>query len=396
MFDNLAQRIQEYKEKGLLRQREILHNVMDLAMVRDEKGSEFLSFISNDYLGFSRHPRIGKAVAKAAIDHGYGSTGSALLGGYNPLTEELEERACELFGYKASVAVGSGFLANLAVSTALLGNRFTHTNAGGSMPKIYIDHNVHASILDGVLLARGEIIRYRHNDIDALLARLDGERGSSLVYTEGLFSMDGDVPDLDKLSKLDPSKAFVVVDEAHSVGIFGHQGRGAINEFMSKKPPMMVVPMGKAIGGYGAMILGSKASIQAIVQFGRSYIYSTALPLPCIAGNIRALELLPVLEEERIKLFASISYIRAALEHDNWKILGHKRSPIQVIEMPDNNTLMRTHRFLKQKGVLVSAIRQPTAATPRLRISLRSSHNSMHIDRLVGLLSKSRITSIVL
>ena len=390
MIPDIKARLLAYEERGLWRRRLCRTNPDPSGRVRlAGEDRALLSFISNDYLELSGHPKVIEAVARAARDYGHGSGGSALLGGYTELARQLETETADWLGFPAAVLVGSGFLANLAVSIGVLGQSLRDADVDAGCRWI-IDHNAHASILDAAKLSAWPLSRFRHNDLGHLSQLLDKHCDeATAVITEGLFSMDGDSPDLKGLCSAVLGRAALIIDEAHSFGVLGLQGRGITTDISDNNGLVAVLPLGKAVGGYGAVVCGSRDAIDAIIEFARSYIYSTALPPPVVAGNLASVRLLPELDELRNRLRDNIAYLHRCLDGAGLSHFGNDRSPIQLIPCQNNSEAVAVAEHMRGHGVLIGAIRSPTVQRPRLRLSLRCGHSRADIDGLVDCLSQA-------
>ena len=376
-------RLDHAKANGLWRERLCLAPTAQGGIGLAGQEGEFTSFVSNDYLGLSRHPLVVEAMAAAGAKYGFGSGGSALLGGYSDLARDFEDEAAAWLGRDRAVLLGSGFLANQAVALSFLGLNLAGERSSKRRRWI-IDHNCHASILDGVRLSGWPLSRFAHNSLEHLARALDSaEDSETAVFTEALFSMDGDSPDLAALARLLHKRASLIVDEAHSLGICGSGGRGLCHGLAPGSVALLTLPLGKAVGGYGALVCGDSDAVTAVIEFARSYIYSTALPTAVVAGDLAAWRLLPQMDEARQALLGNIAYLRRCLSESGISCHGDARSPIQLIACPDNTRAVAVADYLFGHRLLAGAIRAPTVASPRLRLSLRASHSHSDIDQLI-------------
>ncbi len=336
-------------------------------------GRTLLNFASNDYLGLATHPRVVEQAHTALKQYGAGAAASRLVSGTLNVHEELEARLAAFKNYPAALVFGSGFLANLGVITVLAGTR------------IFADRLVHASIVDGISLARSKLHRFRHNDaghLDELLTRHPGER--ALVLVESVYSMDGDLAPLEEIGRVaNRHGAMLVVDEAHATGIFGDHGRGLIDATGTE--PYVNVAMGtmsKALGGYGGFIACSERVRSLCVNRARSLIYTTALP-PSVAGA--ALGALDVLESEGAlgaTLLARASRFRRRLNEAGFNTLQSESQIVPVV-VGGNEDALAFASALSERGVLVAAIRPPTVPSgmARLRFSITLGHSDEDCER---------------
>ena len=384
MIPDIHSRLRHFRERGLWRKRILAPRRGDAPQEKQVKNDR-LSFISNDYLDLSTHPQVSEALARTARVYGHGSSGSALLGGYHAVAMELETEVAAWLGRDAAVLLGSGFMANLAVGGSVLGRCTLPGRSSGATPAHWLtDHNAHASIVDATRLSGWPVKRFGHNDMQDLDRRLHTlAQHEMAIYTEGLFSMDADIPDWNKLCAAAAGRAAVIVDEAHSFGVLGCGGRGASAHCSQDDIALVVLPLGKAIGGYGALVCGQHDYVDAIIEFGRSYIYSTALPPAVVAADLAAVRLLPELDEQREHLRDNIAYLRQCLAQNSLQVRGDAHSPIQLIDCTTNDEATAVGAYLRSVGVLAGAVRAPTVSRPRIRISLRAGHQHGDIDVLV-------------
>ncbi|GMR00448.1 MAG: 8-amino-7-oxononanoate synthase [Zetaproteobacteria bacterium] len=340
-------------------------------------GVRLLNFSSNDYLGLSFHPAVQKAAIETIRHDGFGSGASRLVSGDDPLLHELEDALVRWKGYEAALVMGSGMLANIGLLNALA-ERGTH---------LFCDKLNHASLVDGARLARSTTHRYAHLDLVGLERLLEKHRVSRrIIVSDGVFSMDGDCADVHALMQLaDAYDALVVLDDAHGLGTVGPGGCGLAAEagVQGHARLIEVGTCGKALGAYGAFILGSSEMIEGLRQRCRTMIYSTALP-PCAPSA--ALASLKVLQEENlsqrlqenVKLFLHLAR-QAGLP------LVASRTPIQPLILGSDEAALQASSRLREHGFFVSAIRPPAVPerTARLRITLSAAHEAEHIKNLV-------------
>ncbi len=348
------------------------------------EGRTFVAFASNDYLGLANDPAL-KTGAIAAIEAwGVGAGASQLVSGRLGIFDELEQRLAEFAQREAALFFPSGFQANLGVLTALADRHDV----------IFADRVNHASLIDGALLSRAQHVRYQHTDVDDLKHKLDSTPvaagGTRLIVTDSVFSMDGDEAPLARLLELaERYDAWLIVDDAHGLGVLGPQGRGSIADAGLPPHPnlIMIGTLGKAAGVSGAFVAGQRNVIEWLIQRARSYIYTTG-PSPMVAGALLAsIERIRQGDALRMRLQKNIAQLREGIADLNlpFKLLP-SRTGIQALVIGDNAHTLKISQHLLAQGYWVPAIRPPTVApgSARLRISLSAAHTTAHI---VGLLN---------
>lgn len=335
---------------------------------------KFVSFAGNDYLGLSQHPQVIKAAQNALNDYGFGAGASQLISGYTKEHYLLEQELAEFIGAEKVLLFSTGYMANLAVVTAL------------AEPKhnLAIDKFCHASIIDACRLSGSKFKRYLHANINHL-EQILAQNKYHFVITEGVFSMSGDIAPLSELTKL--TKKFnttLIVDDAHGIGVLGKKGKGCIEHYNIENPPILVGTFGKAFGGFGAFVAGSKNLIEYLIQFARPLIYTTALPPAIAAANRASLKIIQAETWRREQLTELIAYFRQVAEQLNIKLLD-SITPIQVSVIGDAKKALAMGEKLQQAGFLVAVIRPPTVSpkSSRLRISLKVTHTKIQIEQLL-------------
>lgn len=337
-----------------------------------------LNFSSNDYLGLASHPELVSALKDAADDHGVGSGASALVTGYQKQHWLLEQELAEFLQREKVLLCSSGYLANLAVATSLAGK--------GDV--IIQDKLCHASLIDAARLSGARLCRYGHADLAALKRRLStaGE-DKKLVVSDGIFSMDGDTAPLKEMAALcREHRAWLVIDDAHGIGVCGPGGRGSVAAagLSGQQVPILSGTLGKAFGCFGAFVAGSAKLIDHLVNEARSYIYTTAMP-PALAASARAaLRRVAADEWRRERLQALISHFREGAARRGL-VLMPSDSPIQPMIIGDSRATLELAERLRLQGFLVVAMRPPTVreGTSRLRITLTSVHKEPQLDALL-------------
>ncbi|RLU02367.1 MAG: 8-amino-7-oxononanoate synthase [Ketobacter sp.] len=376
----LAQRLQERREQHLYRQRRLLESAQQAHIHCD--GRSLLNFCSNDYLGLASHPRVIDAAKQAMEQFGFGSGASHLVIGHSRVHHELEERLADWVGRRRALLFSTGYMANLGVISALVERGDT----------VLEDKLNHASLLDGAQLSRGQLQRYHHNDVDSLRQRLVQSSGRTLVVTDSVFSMDGDVAPLQEISELcQQHNAWLMVDDAHGLGVLGG-GRGCLAEygFTSQQVPIYMGTLGKALGTFGAFVAGDEPLIEYLIQSARSYIYTTAMPPSVAAATLASLDLLNAEQWRVEKLRQLIAYFKQGANQLGLPMMP-SATAIQPLLLHDSEAALRVSDALLRKGFLVGAIRPPTvpANSARLRITLSADHSERDIDQLLDALSEA-------
>ena len=348
-------------------------------------GRRLVDFSSNDYLGLAAHPEPAAAMAECAARCGAGTGASHLISGHGAEHAALEEELAAFTGRERALLFSTGYMANLSVLGALAGRGET----------VLLDRLSHASLIDGALLSGARLRRFAHADVAAAEHRLGV--GSepvpvTVLATDGVFSMDGDVAPLTALARLaEARKAWFVVDDAHGLGVMGPTGRGAVevHGLSADAVPVLIGTLGKAFGSFGAFVAGSAALIDLLVQKARPYVYTTALPQPIAAATRAALRLAQREPWRREKALALTARFRAAAAGAGLP-LADSSTPIQPILVGGARAALRVQRALAEAGFWVVAIRAPTvpAGQERLRVTLSAAHHENHVDALVEALAR--------
>lgn len=375
----LADRLAEIGRAGLLRRRFARQGPQGPRIAVD--GREYLAFCSNDYLGLANHPRIVKAAVEAAERHGVGQGASHLLSGHSVVHERLESALAQFVRMPRALHFSSGYQANIGAIGALAGPEDT----------VFSDALNHASLIDGARLSRARVVRYPHLDLDFLdKALAPSTRGGKVVVTDAVFSMDGDIAPVAALLELcERHDALLLLDDAHGFGVLGTQGRGTPAHFDLSSPRIVYVgTLGKAAGVSGAFVAGTQEVIETVLQRARSYIYTTAAPAMLAAAVEASLELIRTEEWRRERLRGLVASLKRALPG-----IGLKPSdtPIQPLVLGANAAALHAAASLRERGIIVPAIRPPTVpeGTARLRISLSAAHDEQDVSRLAAMLREA-------
>ncbi|GGW58051.1 aminotransferase class I/II-fold pyridoxal phosphate-dependent enzyme [Alishewanella tabrizica] len=345
----------------------------------------YLNFSANDYLGLAQDPMIQMALAEGAQRFGVGSTGSPLVTGYHDAHQRLSEQIADWLGFERVLLFSSGFAANLTMlQTLAADNDF-----------LLLDKLSHASLIDAARQHKGRFKRFTHNDLAALarlLPELPTDDCHSLVVTEGVFSMDGDSPDLLGMSALCQARqAALLLDDAHGLGVLGEQGRGSWFAQGLAAPDIYcyMANFGKALGVGGAFLAASKTVIEYIEQFGRHYIYSTALSPALCAAVSKSIELVKRDQWRRDKLADNIGHFSRLATAAGIPCLT-STSAIQAVMLGDSDRAMAVSQRLRDEGIWLTAIRPPTVPpdSARLRVTLSASHEPQDIKNLINTLEQ--------
>lgn len=344
-------------------------------------GRRLVNFCGNDYLGLSQHPRLIEALSASAAACGVGSGASHLVTGHGFEHERLEEELAAFTGRERALLFSTGYMANLGVVTAFAGR--------GDL--VLLDRLSHASLIDGALLSGARLQRYAHGDAEAagrlLRARLATRDAGVLVATDGVFSMDGDIAPLPELAAVAKAHdAWLLVDDAHGLGVVGTSGRGSLelHGLGAAEVPLLVGTLGKAFGTFGAFVAGRADVIEHLVQHARPYIYTTALPPAVAAATRAALDLVQREGWRRERLASLVARFRAGASALDVP-LTPSGTAIQPVPLGGARAAVAASRALEERGFRVAAIRPPTVpnGSARLRVTLSAAHSDAQVDALV-------------
>lgn len=378
-FD-LSARLAERRAADLYRQRPLLQSPQGPQVVVD--GQPLLAFCNNDYLGLANHPEVIKAWRDGAERWGVGGGASHLVIGHSSPHHALEEALAEFTGRPRALLFSTGYMANLGTVTALVGQGDT----------VLQDRLNHASLLDAGLLSGARFRRYLHNDATSLGNRLEKATGNTLVVTDGVFSMDGDIAELPTLAAAARAKgAWLMVDDAHGFGTLGATGAGIVEHFGLglDDVPVLIGTLGKGFGTSGAFVAGSEELIETLVQFARPYIYTTSQPPALACATLRSLQLLRSEPWRREHLASLIAQFRQGAQQLGLTLM-ESFTPIQPILIGDAGRALQLSHLLRERGLLVTAIRPPTvpAGSARLRVTLCTAHSSAQVQQLLDALAE--------
>ena len=377
-FNQRLQEVLDQRQKQqLYRQRKTLQSTQGPEVLVE--GHSFLNFSSNDYLGLAGHPEITAAFKTAANQFGVGSGASHLVCGHSSPHHQLEEALAEFTGRPRALLFSSGYMANIGTLCALL-KKGDH---------VFEDRLNHASLLDGGLFSGARFQRFGHNEADSLDEKLSkaGDEGEKLVVVDGVFSMDGDIAPLPELvAACQKHNAWLMVDDAHGLGLLGHSGVGTVEHFelSVEQVPVLMGTLGKSLGTAGAFVAGSEELIEGLIQLARTYIYTTALPPAVAAATLTSLSIINREPQRRSHLMALIKYFRQGAQQLGLNLMASETA-IQPLMIGPSGRAVEVSESLANMGFLVGAIRPPTvpANTARLRITLSAAHTQRQLDQLL-------------
>jgi glycine C-acetyltransferase/8-amino-7-oxononanoate synthase len=347
-----------------------------------------VDFSSNDYLGLSAHPALGAAAREALDRHGTGAGAARLMSGDLTVHHELEAAIAKFKGKEAALLVNSGYQANTGLVPALAGRH----------DAVFADRLCHASLVDGALLSRARLFRFEHNDMGDLQRLLNQRRDQfekSLIVTESVFSMDGDLAPLRDLVELkNAHRCEMLVDEAHATGVFGPRGEGCVEAWgLTDEVEFVMGTFSKALGGFGAYVAGNRADIDYLINSLRSFIYSTALPPAVVASNLAAVKLCREGKTDGAELLRRSEQFRRDLRQTGFDVRGE--SQIIPVMMGTSEKALWVGRKLAERGLLAVPVRPPTVprGASRIRISLCSAHSDSQLQALKETLCEMAGTS---
>jgi 8-amino-7-oxononanoate synthase len=369
----------EFRQRRRIRPLDAVHVEID--------GRRCVNFSSNDYLGLAHHPKV---IAAFASQNGVGSGAAALVSGYSPAHASAERAIANWKGTESAVVLGSGYAANLAAIQAIA------AVGGETGVTLLIDKLIHASLIDAVRSVCGSDKKtsfrvFPHNHLEKLERLLEEMEPGRLcaVVTESIFSMDGDAADLPGIARLKQKHPFLLLlDEAHGSGVYGPNGAGYAAELgLGSVVDVSIVTLSKAVGVVGGAVCASEKFCDAVVNFGRPYIYSTNLPPAAAAAAEVAIEVMRDEPERQQRVRALAADVRHRLRQIGFEIAGGD-SPIIPVLLGDETEAMRAAGRLLEGGFLVVAIRPPTVprGTSRMRITLSSEHGQEEVGGLLKLL----------
>ncbi|MEW8283146.1 MAG: 8-amino-7-oxononanoate synthase [Candidatus Thiodiazotropha taylori] len=378
-MNGLAQQLRRQREAGLYRRRRVVSSPQQTEMVVD--GRPMLTFCSNDYLGLASHPEVIAALQQAANAYGVGSGAAHLINGHSAAHHALEEELAEFTKRPRALLYSTGYMANLGVASALLGRH----------DWLFEDRLNHASLVDAGALSPAGVKRFQHSDSESLKRQIEScPSGRKLIATDGVFSMDGDLAPLDEYQAIARQHdAWLMVDDAHGLGVLGDTGGGTLAHFglAVEQVPILMGTLGKGFGTFGAFVAGSEALIETLIQKSRSYVYTTAMPSAIAEATRVSLRIAQQESWRRERLTQLIGRFRQAGEAMGLPLMPSE-TPIQPLLTGSAEQALQWSRQLEEKGILVTAIRPPTVpeGQARLRITFSANHTERQLDRLLDAL----------
>ncbi len=341
-------------------------------------GKQYLTFCSNDYLGLANHPEIIQSFQQAATQYGVGSGAAHLINGHSVEHQKLEEELAEFTGRERALFFSTGYMANLGVVNALMDRG----------ERIFSDRLNHASLIDAGILSGARVQRYAHNDLqmlEKLLAKNNSK--NSMILSDGVFSMDGDVARVNELARLaQQNNSWLMIDDAHGFGTLGKTGAGLIEQqkLSQQDVPILMATLGKALGTAGAFVAGSHDLIEFLIQSARTYIFTTAMPAAIAAATRTSLKIVRQEEWRREHLKHLVKQFRSGAGQLGLELMPSDTA-IQPVMVGSPEKALLMSQQLQDKGILLTPIRPPTVprGTARLRVTLSARHTSEDIDLLL-------------
>jgi 8-amino-7-oxononanoate synthase len=365
----------EMKEHFLHKKLQERHQLQAFRQLKLTTG--MVDLCSNDYLGIVKNNLLGEKIALYAPHAKHGSTGSRLLSGNYELIEEAENLIATFHQSEAALLFNSGYDANVGLLSCVPQKGDT----------ILYDHLCHASIRDGIRLSFAQSFSFRHNDVEDLQKKLHSATGEIFIVTESVFSMDGDLAPLQQLTELcQQHNCHLIIDEAHATGIIGERGEGLTQHLqLHHRCFARVHTFGKALGCHGAVVLGSAALRDYLINFSRPFIYTTALPEVSVAAICASYNIFPALAQERIQLNELVDAFQSAAANSRYTIL-QSNTPIQGIVVPGNEAVKQVAARLQKNGLDVRPILYPTVprGSERLRVVLHSFNMKEEVLKVIG------------
>lgn len=361
---SLSEKLKKREAQGLLRSLKTYDGLID--------------FFSNDYLGFSKKNFNFIANDDSSSN---GSTGSRLISGNSAFVESLEKEISNFLDAEAGLIFNSGYDANLGLFSCIADKEDT----------IIYDEYIHASVRDGIRLGKANAFSFKHNDCDDLLKKINHASGKIIVAVESAYSMDGDIAPLNQMVSIcEKHNASLIVDEAHSIGIHGKNGQGLVHELgLQESIFARVSTFGKALGSHGAIVLGSDELRNYLINFARSFIYSTALPFHSLKIIQKAFEELKNSQQEKEQLFKNISHFHSLF--NDVKGISKNQHPIQSLMVVGNENTVALANKIVDCGFAVKAILSPTVPkeTERIRINVHAYNTFEEINALFAIISEN-------
>lgn len=376
----LQKELNNIREAGLFKKERIITTPQG-AEIKTSEGKEVINFCANNYLGLSSHPKVTEAAKRSIDSHGYGMSSVRFICGTQDTHKKLEAKISEFLGMEDTILYAAAFDANGGVFEPLL----------GAEDAIISDELNHASIIDGVRLCKAMRYRYKHNDMQDLRKQLEDARNAGanniMIVTDGAFSMDGTIAQLDKICDLaDEFEALVMTDESHATGFIGKKGRG-VHEYRNCMDRVDIITgtLGKALGGAsGGFTSGKKEIIEMLRQRSRPYLFSNTLAPSIVGASIEVFNMLSETTALRDKLEQNTKYFRTEMTKAGFDIKPgeHPIVPIMLYEAP---LAQQFAERLLEKGIYVIGFFYPVVAkgAARIRVQISAAHEREHLDKAI-------------
>lgn len=370
-------RLENFSKLGLLRKRKIITKDFSSENRIFLDGNRVVNFSSNDYLGLSSHPEITASFSNSAKKYGFGSGSSALICGYSDAHAELEEAFAKWLNVDTAIFFNSGYMANSGVISAICDRSDI----------IFSDKLCHASILDGIQLSRSKHIRYKHCDPQHL-TQLSKANKPNLIVTESVFSMEGDIAPIKNIAEIAKHhQSGLLIDDAHGIGWLGNNGGGICEHqnITQEQFSCLILPLGKAFNGIGSIVAGQNSVIESVLQFSKTYRYTTALPAAICATLKKSLQVIIDEQWRRVQLKNNIRFFLDYAKLKELTLSSHDETPIKSILIRNNEKTHKIQEILLSNGFYTSSILPPTVPknSARLRISLNCHHTESQIIALL-------------
>ena len=377
---DVFQKCFDFKEADAVRSMGIYPYFRTIASGQDPvvtmNGQRVIMLGSNNYLGLTNHPEIKKAAASALESYGTGTAGSRFLNGTLEIHVELEEKLAQFMRRDAALTFSTGFQVNLGVISSLIDRKDV----------VILDSLDHACILDGARLSFGRVLKYRHNNMDALEERLrsvEPDR-SAMIVVDGVFSMEGDLADLPRIVELKKRfKARLMVDDAHGIGVMGEHGRGTAEHFgLEADTDLVMGTFSKSLATVGGFVAGDSKVIDYIKHNARSLIFSASPPPASVASVIKALEIIEREPERRQRLWENTEFMKREFSNLGYDT-GESASPVIPLVVGEDMAAFRMTIRLQEEGVFANPIISPAVPDGRamMRTSYMATHTRDHLDR---------------
>ncbi len=375
----LQKELQDLENLGIYRSLKTVGSPQGREIILD--GKRVLNFSSNDYLGLANDARIKRAALEAIEEYGLGTGASRLVCGNMGPHEKLEADLALFKNTESALVFSSGYMANTGIIPALMDRQSV----------VLSDKLNHASIIDGIILSRAQLLRYHHADMEALREILKNCPAAQrkLIVTDTVFSMDGDKAPLREIVDLAGRyEAMIMVDEAHAFGVLGRRGGGLVEELgLEGQIDIQMGTLSKAAGSFGAYACGTKVLRDFLINKSRSFIYTTAMPPALAQASRAALQIIRAGSQLRRKLQDNADYLRAQLEGMGFDTMNSSTAIIPILVKDPSRAMVMSKRLLEQ-GIFAQAIRPPTVpvATARLRLTVTATHTQDDLDQLLNAL----------